>query len=177
MRILKRWYFGFCWNLRLVIIELWSLEGFWFSFRGFFWRLGIVSHGEIFEFPSFSFCLKMLFNLNGKAMLWHTHCFFFFAMSQFWLAHHSQKKFKMKICSLPKIQCSTLKYRFSLLSPTYNIYIYIYIWKEDNICQSIVRSKVKCYGELFREHVKNFLDSDFFLKDPTMKGWLLDFQN
>ncbi len=124
MRILKRWYFGFCWNLRLVIIELWSLEGFWFSFRGFFWRLGIVSHGEIFEFPSFSFCLKMLFNLNGKAMLWHTHCFFFFAMSQFWLAHHSQKKFKMKICSLPKIQCSTLKYRFSLLSPTYNIYIY-----------------------------------------------------
>jgi hypothetical protein len=66
----------------------------------------------------------MLFNLNGKAMLWHTHCFFFFAMSQFWLAHHSQKKFKMKICSLPKIQCSTLKYRFSLLSPTYNIYIY-----------------------------------------------------
>jgi hypothetical protein len=29
MRIFERWYFGLCWNLRLVI-ELWYLEGFWF---------------------------------------------------------------------------------------------------------------------------------------------------
>jgi hypothetical protein len=26
-------------------------------------------HGEIFEFSSFFFCLKILFNVNGKATL------------------------------------------------------------------------------------------------------------
>ncbi len=43
------------------------LEGFWFILEDV---LKIIFlHGEIFEFPSFSFCLKMLFNVNGKAML------------------------------------------------------------------------------------------------------------
>jgi hypothetical protein len=32
-------------------------------------------HGEIFEFPWFFFCLKMLFNVNGKATVWHIPCF------------------------------------------------------------------------------------------------------
>ncbi len=27
----------------------------------------IFWHGEIFEFPQFFFCLKILFNVNGKA--------------------------------------------------------------------------------------------------------------
>ncbi len=40
---------GLCWNLRLVI-ELWYLERFWFSFKGFFLRI-IFWYGEIFEFP------------------------------------------------------------------------------------------------------------------------------
>jgi hypothetical protein len=26
----------------------------------------IFLHGEIFEFPSFFFCIKILFNVNGK---------------------------------------------------------------------------------------------------------------
>jgi hypothetical protein len=30
MRIFERWYFGLCWNLRLVIDLLSYLEGFWF---------------------------------------------------------------------------------------------------------------------------------------------------
>ncbi len=36
MRIFGRWYFGLCWNLKLVIIELWSLEGFWLLLEDFF---------------------------------------------------------------------------------------------------------------------------------------------
>jgi len=35
----------------------------------------IFLHGEIFEFPSFFFCLKVLLNVNGKATVWHTPCF------------------------------------------------------------------------------------------------------
>jgi hypothetical protein len=31
-------------------------------------------HGEIFEFPKFFFCLKILFNVNGKATVGHTPC-------------------------------------------------------------------------------------------------------
>jgi hypothetical protein len=39
------------------------------SFRGI---LKIIFlHGEIFEFPSFFFCLKILFNVNGKASVTH----------------------------------------------------------------------------------------------------------
>jgi hypothetical protein len=42
------------------------LEGFWFILEDV---LKIIFlHGEIFEFPSFK-SLKMLFNVNGKAML------------------------------------------------------------------------------------------------------------
>ncbi len=57
--------------MRLVIIELSYLEGFWFLLEGF---LKIIFlHGEIFEFSSFFFCLKILFNnVNGKATLCHT---------------------------------------------------------------------------------------------------------
>jgi hypothetical protein len=68
---LKRWYFGLCWNLRLVI-ELQYLEGFWFLLEDF---LKIIFfHDEIFEFPQFFFYLKILFNVNGKATVWHTPC-------------------------------------------------------------------------------------------------------
>jgi hypothetical protein len=47
----KMIYFGLCSNLRLVIIELWYLEGFWFLFEDFFFLKIIILHGEIFEFP------------------------------------------------------------------------------------------------------------------------------
>ncbi len=59
----ETWYFGLCWNLRLVI-ELYFLEGFWFFLEDF---LKIIFlHGEIFEFPLFFFCLKVLFNVNWQ---------------------------------------------------------------------------------------------------------------
>jgi len=44
------------------------------SFRGFFLKIMFL-HGEIFEFPSFFFCLKIFFNVNGKAALRHSPCF------------------------------------------------------------------------------------------------------
>ncbi len=43
------------------------LEGFWFFLEDFL-KI-ILLHGEIFEFPSFFFCLKIIFNVNGKAMV------------------------------------------------------------------------------------------------------------
>jgi len=49
MRIFERQYFGLCQNLRLVIIELHNLEGFWFLLEKF--SKIIFLHGEIFEFP------------------------------------------------------------------------------------------------------------------------------
>jgi hypothetical protein len=52
-------------NLRLVITECYNiLKDFGFLSEDF---LKIIFlHGEIFEFPSF-FCLKIHFNVNGKA--------------------------------------------------------------------------------------------------------------
>jgi hypothetical protein len=41
------------------------------SFRRFFFKI-IFLHGEILEFPSSFFCLKILFNVNGKAIVWYT---------------------------------------------------------------------------------------------------------
>jgi hypothetical protein len=71
MRILEPWYFGLCWNLRLVI-GLWYLEGFWFLLKDFFedyilawWNIWI----------SIILLLSCdTFNVNGKAMVWHTPC-------------------------------------------------------------------------------------------------------
>ncbi len=34
----------------------------------------IFLHGGIFEFSYFFFGLKMPFNVNGKATVWHTPC-------------------------------------------------------------------------------------------------------
>jgi hypothetical protein len=44
------------------------------SFRRIFLKI-IFLHGEIFEFPSFFFCLNTLFNVNCKTTVWHTPCF------------------------------------------------------------------------------------------------------
>jgi hypothetical protein len=42
------------------------------SFRGLFWRLWFL-HGEIFEcFHNSCFALRYVFNVNGKATMWHT---------------------------------------------------------------------------------------------------------
>jgi hypothetical protein len=71
MRIFESWYLGSCWNLRLVIVELWYLEGFWFVLEDFFLKTTFL-HGEILEFSSLVFCLKICFNVNGNATVWHT---------------------------------------------------------------------------------------------------------
>jgi hypothetical protein len=44
------------------------------SFPGFFWRLhfGMVKY---LSFHNSSFCLQILFHVNGKATVWHTPCF------------------------------------------------------------------------------------------------------
>ncbi len=49
IRIFEKWYFGLCWNLRLVIIELWYVEGFWFLLEDLL-KITFL-HAEIFEFP------------------------------------------------------------------------------------------------------------------------------
>ncbi len=73
-------YEGFWKMIVWLVLELeisyWSYNISWrilVSFRGFvFWNFFL--HGEIFEFSYFFFCLKMLFNVNGKATVWHTPC-------------------------------------------------------------------------------------------------------
>ncbi len=70
---LKHDIFGLCWNLRSVI-ELWYLEGFLVSFRGFlfFWRLYFCMVKYLNFHNSSSFALRYFFNVNGKAIVWHT---------------------------------------------------------------------------------------------------------
>jgi hypothetical protein len=60
MRIFERWYFGLCWNLRLVIIELiiisWTIL---VSFiRGLFWRLIYFCMVKYLSFHNSSFALR-----------------------------------------------------------------------------------------------------------------------
>ncbi len=43
------------------------LEGFCFFLEDF--KKIKLLHGEIFKFPKFFFCFKILFNVNGKAMV------------------------------------------------------------------------------------------------------------
>jgi hypothetical protein len=57
MRIYERWYFGLCWNLRL-ILELWYLEGFMILLEDFFWRLYIFCMVKYWNFHNSSFALR-----------------------------------------------------------------------------------------------------------------------
>jgi len=50
------------------------LKYFWFLLEDFFGRFIIFLHGE--SFPYFFFCLKTLFNVNGKATVWQTSCLY-----------------------------------------------------------------------------------------------------
>jgi hypothetical protein len=65
MRIFERWYFGLCWNLRLVIELILISWRILVSFRGFF--EDYIFANEIFQFPWFFFNIRILFNVNGKA--------------------------------------------------------------------------------------------------------------
>jgi hypothetical protein len=44
-----------------------NLVGFWFRLEDFLKSMFL--DGEIFEFPSFFFCIKILLNVNGKAIV------------------------------------------------------------------------------------------------------------
>jgi hypothetical protein len=64
---------GFLKDYILACAETWDiLKDFGFFFEDFLKM--IFLHGEIFEFSSFFFCLKILFNVNGKATVWHAPC-------------------------------------------------------------------------------------------------------
>jgi hypothetical protein len=64
----ERWYFGLCWSLGLMI-KMCYLERISFFLKDFF--KSIFLHGEILELPSFFFCFKTFFKVNGKATITH----------------------------------------------------------------------------------------------------------
>jgi hypothetical protein len=68
MWIFERWYFGLCWNSRLVIIELWYVEGFWIILVDFF-------EDYIFAWWNIWVFIDLLLHLDTfkcKATVWHT---------------------------------------------------------------------------------------------------------
>jgi hypothetical protein len=81
MRIFERWYF--CLVLRLeisyrVIIISWRILVF---FQSIFWRLYFCMVKYLSFHNSSFFCLKILFNVNGKAKVWHTPCLFIYEIT------------------------------------------------------------------------------------------------
>ncbi len=82
MRVFESWYFGLCWNLRLVIIRVIII-----SWRIFFLKFLL---DDFFFFEDYNFCMVKylsfhnssfdlryiyIFNVNGKATVWqHTPC-------------------------------------------------------------------------------------------------------
>jgi len=59
-------------KLQISYIKLWYLEGFWFLLKGFFWKLYLFCMLKYLNFHNFFFAFKILFNVNGKATVWHT---------------------------------------------------------------------------------------------------------
>jgi hypothetical protein len=74
-RILERWYFGLCWNLRLVL-ELWKLGSFvfWFLLEDFFGSLHFFAWWDIWIsiILFLPYSTPFFFNVNGKARVCHT---------------------------------------------------------------------------------------------------------
>jgi hypothetical protein len=71
--IFERWYFDLCWNLRLVIIELWFyLEGFGgFLLEDLFFEDYILAWCNIWIFIILALPSSDTFqNVNGKATVW-----------------------------------------------------------------------------------------------------------
>jgi hypothetical protein len=85
--------------------------------------------------------------------------FFFYAMSQFWLAHHSNK---MKLWRLLKIECIILKCRIPPLWPTC-------IGEMRTTFVKAYGIKVRCSWELFEEHVRNLRTLSFDHPPPPTK--------
>jgi hypothetical protein len=79
MRIFERWYFGLCWNLRLVIELYKILKDFGFSKR-IFWTLYFCMV-KYLSFHMSSFALKIhIFNVNGKVIHSVTHPLFIYSL-------------------------------------------------------------------------------------------------
>jgi len=67
-----------------LVLETWEinsyrviryLEGFWSLFEDFLKIKYIFCMVKCLSFLNSSFCIKIHFNVNGKAILWHTPCF------------------------------------------------------------------------------------------------------
>ncbi len=71
MKFFERWYFGLCWNLRLVI-ELWYREGFWFlledCFEDYIFAWWNIRVSVILLLPYDTFSCKW----QGQSV-WYTH--------------------------------------------------------------------------------------------------------
>ncbi len=65
MTIFERWYFGLCWNLRLVIIS-WRIFGF---FWRIFWRFYFCMV-KYLSFHNSCFALRCFLKVNGKGLIW-----------------------------------------------------------------------------------------------------------
>jgi hypothetical protein len=55
------------------VIISWRI--FLFLLEDFFWRI-YFHMGKYLNFQNSSFCHKILFNVNGKATVWHTPCYY-----------------------------------------------------------------------------------------------------
>ncbi len=73
-------------------------------FRGFcFWRLYFCMV-EYLSFHNSLFCLKVLFNVNGKAIVWHTTCY----VCMLCTLPNLEKK------NLSKVQCTWMVFRVGI---------------------------------------------------------------
>ncbi len=94
--------------------------------------------------------------------MWHTPCLF--CNEPIWLAHHSKN---LKLWKLPKMQVSILNYRVPSLWPNY-------IGERRVTFAKTYGRKVRCYWELFGEHVRN-LGANFDLTpSPKKLAWKID---
>jgi hypothetical protein len=71
MRVLESWYFGLCWNLRLINYRVLISWRILVSFRGFF-RRSYFCMVKYLSFHNSPFALIYFFNVNDKAIVWHT---------------------------------------------------------------------------------------------------------
>ncbi len=94
MRIFERWYFGLCWNLRLVIIELWYLEGFWF--------LLVNSFGD------YIFCMVKYLNFHNSTFALRYFVMFFWKGHQIGSFGDQQNNNFIQISGANGLHCSAV---------------------------------------------------------------------
>jgi hypothetical protein len=84
------------------------LEGFWFLLEDFF-------EDYIFcmvKYLSFRFCLKIPFNANGKATVWHTPCFNTTNITQVSTLHYKGPKMLQQVARPSSIYSFKNKHLF-----------------------------------------------------------------